>query len=72
MKKAAFDNNAAFFDMYEVMGGKNAMISWVESDPPLAASDYIHFSGKGAKIIAEYFYQSLIEDYYEYESKRNK
>ncbi|HCQ30750.1 MAG TPA: hypothetical protein DIU39_10715 [Flavobacteriales bacterium] len=72
MKKAAFENDAAFFDMYEVMGGKNAMISWVEAEPPLAATDYIHFSGKGAKIIAEYFYQSLIEDYYEYESKRNK
>ncbi len=70
MKKAAFENNAAFFDMYEVMGGKNAMIGWVEAEPPLAASDYIHFSGKGAKIIAEYFYQSLIEDYYEYEKKR--
>ncbi len=71
LKKAAFENNAAFFDMYEVMGGKNSMISWAEADPPLAATDYIHFSGRGAKIIAEYFYQSLIEDYYEYEKKRH-
>jgi lysophospholipase L1-like esterase len=63
LKQAAFDAGGAYFDMYEVMGGKNSMPSWVESNPPLAAKDYIHFSTRGAQKIAELFYEALMLDY---------
>ncbi len=52
--------------MYEVMGGKNSMPKWVNAEPKLAAKDYIHFTPKGAKKIAEEFYSKLIGLYDEY------
>jgi lysophospholipase L1-like esterase len=63
VRDAAFSSGAAFWDMYEAMGGKNSMPIWVNSNPPLGAYDYIHFSPKGANKIAQLFYQSLIHDY---------
>jgi lysophospholipase L1-like esterase len=67
MKGAALENGAAFWDMYEVMGGRNSMISWVKNKPSLAAPDYIHFTTRGADRIAELFYESLMI-YYDYYS----
>jgi lysophospholipase L1-like esterase len=61
IKQAAFDSNCAFFDMYDCMGGKNSMSSWVEQK--LAAADYIHFSPQGARKIATLLYSALIKDY---------
>ncbi|MDR2086084.1 MAG: hypothetical protein LBP72_02795 [Dysgonamonadaceae bacterium] len=65
MREAALENGAAFWNMYEVMGGKNSMIGWVKTKPSLAAPDYIHFTPKGADRIAELFYESLMF-YYNY------
>ena len=58
--------------MYEVMGGKNSMPKWVDADPSLAASDYIHFSPKGAKKIAEEFNTKLFEMYNAYKHPNQK
>jgi lysophospholipase L1-like esterase len=66
LKSAVFEIGGAYFDIYEVMGGKNSMPSWVESNPPLAAKDYIHFSPRGAAKVAEIFYESLMLDYEHY------
>jgi lysophospholipase L1-like esterase len=66
MKDAAISSGCVFWDMYEVMGGKNSMPKWVKAEPSLAASDYIHFSPKGAKKIAEEFNTKLFEMYNEY------
>jgi len=61
IKKTAFDMDCAFFDMYNCMGGKNSMVTWVEQG--VAAKDYIHFSSGGARKIAVLLYTSLINDY---------
>jgi len=71
MKNAAFENGCAFWDLYENMGGKNAMKSWVERTPPLAAKDYTHFNPKGAEYIGELLFNALLNDYKNYE-KINK
>lgn len=67
LKKAAFDHGAAYWDLYEVMGGENSMPSWVNADPPLAAKDYIHFTPSGARKVAELFYGAILEDYKVYQ-----
>lgn len=74
MKQAALENGAAFWNMYEVMGGYNSMINWVSNKPAWAASDYIHFTPKGANRIAEIFVESfmLYDDYYRFLSKDSK
>ncbi len=63
MKKVTFQNECGFWNMYEAMGGENSMPSWVFHEPPLAESDFIHFTPQGAKIVAQMFYKALIYEY---------
>jgi lysophospholipase L1-like esterase len=63
LKAATFRAGGAYWDMYEAMGGRNSMPAWVAADPPLAASDYTHFSPRGARLIGEMFYNALIWEY---------
>ena len=72
LKDAALSTGCLFWDMYEVMGGKNSMPNWVNADPPLAASDYIHFSPKGAKKMAEEFTKKLLNMYEAYKHPEKK
>ncbi|MDH8701452.1 lysophospholipase L1-like esterase [Dysgonomonadaceae bacterium PH5-43] len=71
LKEAALENDAAFWNMYEVMGGENSMIDWVKNTPTLAASDYIHFNKRGAERIGDLFYESLMI-YYDYYTFKNE
>ena len=76
LKKAALQNGAAFWNMYEVMGGQNSMIEWVKHTPALAAPDHIHFTTKGTDRIAALFCETLMiyYDYYRFvtENKTGK
>lgn len=69
MKKASFRAGAAYWDMYEAMGGKNSMPSWVFAKPALASSDFVHFTPRGANIIATMFYNALLYEYQLYSRK---
>jgi lysophospholipase L1-like esterase len=73
LQEAAMENDAMFWNMYDVMGGRNSMLKWVEHEPKWAATDYVHFTETGAKRIAEVFVQSFLNtyDYYHF-LKRNK
>jgi len=54
MASAAKKGNAAFFSLAEAMGGPGSMKRWVEKErPPLAASDYTHFTFAGAERAAQ-------------------
>ncbi len=70
MKTNALAQGAVFWDMYEAMGGKNSMASWVQADPPLAATDYTHFSPQGARKVGELFYNAVITDFAAYHAAR--
>lgn len=61
LKLAAFDTGCGYWDIYEVMGGRNSMSAWVNSDPPLAGPDYIHFTPKGARRVAELLVKALLD-----------
>lgn len=63
MKVNTLAQGGVFWDMYEAMGGRNSMVSWVTAEPPLAATDYIHFTPQGAKKVGELFYSALINDF---------
>ena len=65
MKDVSLENGAVFWNMYDVMGGRNSMVQWVSHKPAWAAPDYIHFTSLGAKRIAEVFTESFLH-YYEY------
>lgn len=66
LKAASFNAGCAYWDMFEAMGGKNSMPSWVFAEPSLAASDFVHFNERGARVIAEMFYNAFIFEYESY------
>lgn len=68
LKQVCMENSAAFWDMYQVMGGYNSMTEWVKTQPPMAASDYVHFTYKGSQRISELLNKSLsvCYDYYHF------
>ena len=68
MRNAAFRADCAFWDMYSAMGGRNSMPSWVYAQPSLASSDFVHFNERGARVLAEMFYNAFIYDYNDYVS----
>ncbi|MCY1718743.1 hypothetical protein OU798_00210 [Prolixibacteraceae bacterium Z1-6] len=66
LKKVSIENNCGYWDMYEAMGGYNSMPSWVNAQPELARPDYVHFSARGARVIANMFYNALLLEYNKY------
>ncbi len=68
LKEAAFNRGIAYWDIFEAMGGENAMQSWVENDPPLAASDYVHFTPKGAGVVAQWLTDAILDAYTDWKS----
>jgi hypothetical protein len=66
-KNAAFKAGCAFWDLYEAMGGKNSMPSWVFAKPvALANKDFTHFTSHGASIVSEMLYKALLTEYDKY------
>ncbi|WP_223650223.1 hypothetical protein [Hymenobacter psoromatis] len=56
-------NHAAFWNLFEAMGGENSMVSWVEDSPPLANRDYTHVNPRGAHRIAGLLFDYLMAEY---------
>lgn len=59
-REAALETGCGFWDLYEVMGGQNAMPAWVFADPPLAQKDFIHLNPRGANIIGQKLFDALM------------
>ena len=71
LREVALKNGCAYWDMYRVMGGKNAMVSWVKEKPPLGGPDYIHFTRAGASRIGELLYNAVKIHYDYYNFRRS-
>ncbi|MGI4737176.1 MAG: hypothetical protein ACRYG7_18570 [Janthinobacterium lividum] len=62
-RRTAQRNHAAFWNLFEAMGGENSMVSWVEDTPPLANKDYTHVNFRGAHKIAGLLFDYLMGEY---------
>ncbi|MVN77031.1 hypothetical protein GO988_11905 [Hymenobacter sp. HMF4947] len=62
-QRLARRTHAAFWNLFEAMGGENTMTSWVEQSPPLANKDYTHLNSRGAYRVAGLLYTYLMEEY---------
>jgi len=62
LRRAAFSEGAAFFDVMDLMGGPGGMVDWVNQNPPLAGPDHIHFTPKGAKKVAQALVKALDDE----------
>ena len=69
LREAALESDCAFWDMYEAMGGRNSIRNFVLADPPLATSDYIHFTPRGANLMAGMFFDAVMLEYERYRVK---
>lgn len=65
-KNIARQADVALWSMFDAMGGENSMPKWVNSNPPLAFKDYIHFNDQGAAKIAQLFLESLMNEFNKY------
>lgn len=68
-EKIAFEMGMAFFNTYNSMGGYNSMVDWVNRNPRLAAKDYTHLNAKGAEVLGNGIYESLLFEYKKAERK---
>ncbi|MCW0483377.1 GDSL-type esterase/lipase family protein [Gaoshiqia sediminis] len=58
----AAETHCVFFDLEAYMGGPGSMVDWVTAQPPLARTDYTHFTGEGAKKIGLELARLLLEE----------
>ena len=59
-REIAIENNIAFWNMFEAMGGEDSMYDLVHSDPAKANLDYTHINFRGGRFIAKKLFESLI------------
>jgi hypothetical protein len=52
------------------MGGKNSIQDFVVASPPLASTDYIHFTPKGANLMAGMFFDAMMLEYGKYKAEK--
>jgi hypothetical protein len=62
-QRLARRTHAAFWNLFEAMGGENSMVGWVEATPPLANKDYTHVNARGAHQIAGLLFNYLMSEY---------
>ena len=71
LRQMCMNNDLAYWDLYGAMGGENSMTNWVNSNPPLAGSDHIHFTYAGSNRASEMLWEGLMKAYELYK-KRNE
>jgi lysophospholipase L1-like esterase len=71
LRQMCMNNDVAYWDLYGAMGGENSMTNWVNSNPPLAGSDHIHFTYAGSNRASEMLWEGLMKAYELYK-KRNE
>lgn len=60
-KAIAKENNIAFWNLFEAMGGEDSMVDLVKSKPAKANLDYTHINFIGGKFLGEKLYEALVD-----------
>ncbi|MGX7668157.1 hypothetical protein [Flavobacterium pedocola] len=69
-KKYAVQSEAAYVNLYTLMGGDGSMVKWVEEAPASANKDYTHFNFRGAKRISAMIYNQIYGGYEQFKKLR--
>ena len=69
LRQMCLNNDVAYWDLYGAMGGENSMTKWVNSNPPLAGSDHIHFTYAGSNRASEMLWEGIMQAYELYKTK---
>ena len=65
-RAAAAENHAAFWCVYEAMGGDGSMARWYQAKPRLASGDLMHVTPEGSQLLAERYTTALIQGFVRY------
>ncbi|WP_321476788.1 GDSL-type esterase/lipase family protein [uncultured Paludibaculum sp.] len=68
--RIAAENDCAFFNTFQAMGGPGTMGKWYMAEPRLVSADFIHPLPSGARIVGTLLYQALIDGYNSYKLKQ--
>lgn len=63
---AAMEAGCIFWDGCEAMGGPGSVVEWAHSDPPLARTDYTHFTYAGSRLFAVRLFEAFQREYMRY------
>ena len=61
LHQMATEHGAAYWSIYDAMGGHNSMLVWHKEG--LAGNDYIHFTLKGANLMGDYLSDAILKLY---------
>jgi len=70
-KKLAIEENVAFWNMFEAMGGSLSIMRLVHSNPSMANHDYTHINFRGGKYLAGLLYEALVYGKEQYDRRRS-
>ena len=70
LKAVSLQSGVAYWDLYQMMGGKNSMSQWVRHRPAYAGPDYVHFTPAGAQVVGETLSRSLLTYYDFYDLRK--
>lgn len=69
LREMALEHGAAYWSIYDAMGGRNSMAVWVKNG--LANTDHIHFSNKGVAIMGGYLCDAFARMYEFYNFRKD-
>lgn len=68
LRKTVNEHGAAYWSIYDAMGGFESMVSWVNNK--LAGNDYTHFTVKGAILMGDCLSDALLKMYELYKLRK--
>lgn len=68
LREMCLRNNVAYWDLFEMMGGRNSMVAWVRKG--WAGPDYIHFTSTGAQNAGKQLSDNFATMYEIYKTRR--
>ena len=62
-RQAAFEAGAAFYDLFNAMGGSGSIERWATQPERLAQPDRVHLRSAGYRLVADWLYSGLMSGY---------
>jgi lysophospholipase L1-like esterase len=62
-RQAALKAGAAFYDLFNAMGGAGSVERWATQNQPLAQADRVHLTSAGYKLVADWINSELMRGY---------
>lgn len=68
----AQNTGADFLNLYNAMGGEDAIVKWVQGDTVYANKDYTHVNFRGGKRLADLIFNAIMKEYDDFEKHMDK